>query len=285
MEHEVEGLSGVLRDNEKKLQHWKKKIGGLRLHKIGRDEEEEEKEEEEAPKADAPAQASSDGSEAQASPASGATTKRAVQALITLEAAELEELDPEQLEYEIVTLEERIKSLKPDLGAIREYFKKEEEYLSRVAELDAMTEKRDAVRREHEALRKERLDTFMAGFTTITMKLKEMYQMITLGGDAELELVDHGNPFSEGIVFSVRPPKKSWKNIRNLSGGEKTLRWGVRGVCRGAFVAFLEGCLFPASPAFVCVQCCLPGGDTVCLPLARSPWCLLCITTSPPPCM
>jgi structural maintenance of chromosome 4 len=24
-------------------------------------------------------------------------------------------------------------------------------------------------------------------------------------------------------VFSVRPPKKSWKHIANLSGGEKTL--------------------------------------------------------------
>ncbi len=28
---------------------------------------------------------------------------------------------------------------------------------------------------------------------------------------------------AQGIVFSVRPPKKSWKNISNLSGGEKTL--------------------------------------------------------------
>lgn len=45
--------------------------------------------------------------------------------------------------------------------------------------------------------------------------------MITLGGDAELELVDSLDPFSEGVVFSVRPPKKSWKNIANLSGGEK----------------------------------------------------------------
>ncbi len=27
----------------------------------------------------------------------------------------------------------------------------------------------------------------------------------------------------QGIVFSVRPPHKSWKNIANLSGGEKTL--------------------------------------------------------------
>ncbi|KAK4271991.1 hypothetical protein QN277_020603 [Acacia crassicarpa] len=47
--------------------------------------------------------------------------------------------------------------------------------------------------------------------------------MITLGGDAEVELVDSLDPFSEGVVFSVRPPKKSWKNIANLLGGEKTL--------------------------------------------------------------
>ena len=48
-------------------------------------------------------------------------------------------------------------------------------------------------------------------------------QMITLGGNAELELVDSMDPFSEGIIFSVMPPKKSWRNISNLSGGEKTL--------------------------------------------------------------
>lgn len=48
--------------------------------------------------------------------------------------------------------------------------------------------------------------------------------MITMGGNAELELVDSLDPFSEGIVFSVMPPKKSWKNIANLSGGEKVTR-------------------------------------------------------------
>ena len=63
----------------------------------------------------------------------------------------------------------------------------------------------------------------MDGYGIITGKLKETYQLITLGGDAELELVDSLDPFTEGIIFSVRPPKKSWKNISNLSGGEKTL--------------------------------------------------------------
>ncbi len=92
-----------------------------------------------------------------------------------------------------------------------------------VTDLDQITQMRNDARKEHEDLRRLRLEKFMDGFSLITLKLKEMYQMITLGGDAELELVDSLDPFSEGIVFSVRPPKKSWKNIANLSGGEKTL--------------------------------------------------------------
>ena len=107
--------------------------------------------------------------------------------------------------------------------AIAEYRKKEELYLNRVSELDQVTKERDDQRKNVDTLRKARLSEFMAGFALITTKLKELYQMITLGGDAELELVDSLDPFSEGIVFSVRPPKKTWKNISNLSGGEKTL--------------------------------------------------------------
>ena len=90
-------------------------------------------------------------------------------------------------------------------------------------EVEQITEARNSIRRSYEDLRRQRLEEFMAGFGVISLKLKEMYQMITLGGDAELELLDSLDPFSEGIVFSVRPPKKSWKNICNLSGGEKTL--------------------------------------------------------------
>jgi hypothetical protein len=57
-------------------------------------------------------------------------------------------------------------------------------------QLDSITERRNDARKAYEALRKARLDEFMTGFGVITLKLKEMYQMITLGGDAELELVD-----------------------------------------------------------------------------------------------
>ena len=112
---------------------------------------------------------------------------------------------------------------KGNVGAIREYRAAEKKYLLAVGELTSISTARDAARSEFETLRRARLDMFMTGFSIITLRLKEMYQMITLGGDAELELVDSLDPFAEGIVFSVRPPKKSWKNIANLSGGEKTL--------------------------------------------------------------
>ncbi|XP_078438243.1 structural maintenance of chromosome 3 [Wolffia australiana] len=120
-------------------------------------------------------------------------------------------------------IESQLKDMTPNLDSIAEYRRKVSLYNERLEELNAATQERDDLKKKYDDLRKRRLDEFMAGFNTISLKLKEMYQMITLGGDAELELVDSLDPFSEGVVFSVRPPKKSWKNIANLSGGEKTL--------------------------------------------------------------
>ncbi|KAK1305515.1 Structural maintenance of chromosomes protein 4 [Acorus calamus] len=162
----------------------------------------------------------------------------------------------------VALFEAQLKELNPNLDSITEYRQKASLYNERVEELNSATQERDELKKQYDELRKRRqtphplvvffiadsncdinfirivifngsrtylpvcihrLDEFMAGFNIISLKLKEMYQMITLGGDAELELVDSLDPFSEGVVFSVRPPKKSWKNIANLSGGEKTL--------------------------------------------------------------
>ena len=89
----------------------------------------------------------------------------------------------------------------PPLTAIQQYAEKAAQYEVRRAALAKATSKRDSARRQLDGLRKARLDMFMAGFSVITLRLKEMYQMITLGGDAELELVDSLCPFAEGIVF------------------------------------------------------------------------------------
>jgi len=173
-----------LKDNTKKVNFWKKEMRKLQLQEV--------------PGEDTPV-------------------------LVELPEEEVLELDLEKLGSDIHTIEQKIAASKPNMAAIEEYNRKQKVYLERVGELDKITADRDEQRKHYEDCRKQRLNDFMDGFGIITGKLKEMYQMITLGGDAELELVDSLDPFSEGIVFSVRPPKKSWKNISNLSGGEKTL--------------------------------------------------------------
>jgi len=128
-----------------------------------------------------------------------------------------------EIERKMHMLEGNVAQMKPNLSVIKDYKGKLEHYKAKVAEFEVVNEQRDEKRRVLDNLRQQRFDEFMKGFNEISLKLKEMYQMITLGGDAELELVDTLDPFSEGIHFSVRPPKKSWKQIQNLSGGEKTL--------------------------------------------------------------
>ncbi|KAF4103742.1 hypothetical protein G5714_014729 [Onychostoma macrolepis] len=181
----VEHIDTAITECHNKIKHWEKEASRLLLHPIDG-----------APEEDLPA----------------------------LNPEQLEDIgNPDVIKNEIALLEDRCSNMKPNLGAIAEFKKKEELYLQRVAELDNITTQRDAFKKGCEDLRKQRLHEFMAGFNIITNKLKENYQMLTLGGDAELELVDSLDPFSEGIMFSVRPPKKSWKKIYNLSGGEKTL--------------------------------------------------------------
>ncbi|KFU88168.1 Structural maintenance of chromosomes protein 4 [Chaetura pelagica] len=181
----IEQIDSHISAHQSKIKYWQKEISKLSLHAI------DDKPPEEMP---------------------------------VLSQEELEAVqDPNVITNQIALLEAQCHDMKPNLGAIAEYKKKEELYLKRVGELDEITNMRDNFRQAFEDLRKQRLNEFMAGFNVITNKLKENYQMLTLGGDAELELVDSLDPFSEGIVFSVRPPKKSWKKIFNLSGGEKTL--------------------------------------------------------------
>lgn len=146
--------------------------------------------------------------------------------LETLKTYTDEELDTytmDDIEFKRESIEEQLGSNKPNLGVIEEFLEKTKVYIQRVNVLEDITKKRNEMKDLYERVRKNRYTEFMNGFHIITKKLKEMYQMITLGGDAELELVDSMNPFNDGIVFSVRPPKKSWKMISNLSGGEKTL--------------------------------------------------------------
>ncbi|KAJ1326088.1 structural maintenance of chromosome 4 [Microdochium nivale] len=240
MKNQLEENQKVLAENQKRLRYWDEKLGKLVLQDVndltgqgeaaekpaakapkpekssendeerieGEEEEEEEEKEEDEEEEDA---------ESEGPPAHQPSE------LPRYTEDELRGMNKERLKAEIAALEEKTQNVNVDVGVLSEYRRRVEEHAARSSDLAEAVLQRDTAKKRCDELRRLRLEGFMEGFSTISLRLKEMYQMITMGGNAELELVDSLDPFSEGILFSVMPPKKSWKNISNLSGGEKTL--------------------------------------------------------------
>lgn len=236
MKEKLEGNHKALAENQRRLRHWDDKLGKLVLQNVSdlegkspaqsepvRDSEEKEdspdsptgqleQEAEEATKIE-------DDSEQEDATVIHAQPNE----LPRFTDDELKDMSKEALKAEIAALEEKTQNVNVDLAVLSEYRRRVEEHAARSTDLNTAVAARDTAKKRCDDLRRLRLEGFMEGFSIISLRLKEMYQMITMGGNAELELVDSLDPFSEGILFSVMPPKKSWKNISNLSGGEKTL--------------------------------------------------------------
>ncbi|KAL1900493.1 Structural maintenance of chromosomes protein 4 [Sporothrix stenoceras] len=258
MRNKLEENQKVLSDNHQRLHYWENKLSKLRLHDINDLEYSKPVTIKKEPVEDAEGEAAEGEESAEGTEGSAAETEEtessgeapssegeAEEGDITITQAapvprrtdsntppltfsqyskdELADMDKAVLKSEIATLEEKTQNTNVDLGVLAEYRRRVEEHAARSSDLATAVLQRDTAKKRCDDLRRLRLEGFMEGFSTISLRLKEMYQMITMGGNAELELVDSLDPFSEGILFSVMPPKKSWKNISNLSGGEKTL--------------------------------------------------------------
>ncbi|KAF9487486.1 RecF/RecN/SMC protein [Pleurotus eryngii] len=217
------------KENDAAIKNYTAKHKALVLEHVDDDDDDDDEEEEEGEDEAATEGRDADGAEVKEEPGQDKPsrgrrrTRTPSNVLPAIPKSELQHFQHRQLIADQELLDERLKKAKPNPGVLEEYREREAEYLRRAKDLEDITTQRDKQKQMHDGLCKQRLEEFMAGFTLISLKLKEMYQMITLGGNAELELVDSMDPFSEGIIFSVMPPKKSWKNISHLSGGEKTL--------------------------------------------------------------
>ncbi|XP_049851429.1 structural maintenance of chromosomes protein 4-like [Schistocerca gregaria] len=137
-------------------------------------------------------------------------------------APSMSKSDIKENDLEVNRLNEELVNVHYDQDAIVRYREKKLVFEKHRADAEETTRRWDERRQHLDTLQNQRLSQFMNGYGIINAKLKEMYRMLTSqNGSAELECST--DLFSEGISFSVRPPNKTWKNIQNLSGGEKTL--------------------------------------------------------------
>jgi structural maintenance of chromosome 4 len=131
--------------------------------------------------------------------------------------------DLEEIEEEFKITEAETEKLSANMAVIEDFKKLIKDFKRSNKILIEFKEREKSIMDDLETVKKKKYDKFMKGFNIIKSKLKEMYRFITGEGDAELDLKDTLDPFIEGVIFTVRPPKKSWKQISHLSGGEKTL--------------------------------------------------------------
>jgi len=78
----------------------------------------------------------------------------------------------------LILIKETIQNIKVDFSALEEYQRREKEYKQRSKDLDETTGQRDSAKSLCDDLRKRRLEEFMQGFNIISLRLKEMYQVL-----------------------------------------------------------------------------------------------------------
>lgn len=69
----------------------------------------------------------------------------------------------------------------------------------------------------------------MDAFNHISSNIDKIYKQLTksnthpLGGTAYLNLENEDDPFLHGIKYTAMPPTKRFRDMEQLSGGEKTV--------------------------------------------------------------
>lgn len=132
--------------------------------------------------------------------------------------------------------DERLAKIVADIESISPNMKATEAFTAATRRLsDCKTDhdqaKDNAVKaaREFSKIKEKRTKCFMEAFNHIEESLKTIYTDMTksskhpLGGNAYISLDDTDEPYKGGLKFNAMPPMKRFRDMEQLSGGEKTV--------------------------------------------------------------
>eukprot|EP01034_Spumella_vulgaris_P028694 gene28694-35595_t len=129
----------------------------------------------------------------------------------------------------IVDLVAELQTIQPNMHAAERYEGVLEKLSECTRELDEAKEvARDVVTRFDE-VRKTRQNLYNNCFNKVSQSLGSIYSDLTrsskhpLGGKAYLTLDNTDEPYQGGIRFTAMPPMKRFRDMEQLSGGEKTM--------------------------------------------------------------
>jgi structural maintenance of chromosome 1 len=133
---------------------------------------------------------------------------------------------PEELGRELETINAKINEQVP-LIKTEVRSSDQSRYMKVSAEYERRKELAMRAREEFNEVRGRRTRCFMECFEKVSKEIGRVYKALTMTESAEggayLVLENSTEPFAEGIKFHTMPPNKRLREVRLLSGGEKTM--------------------------------------------------------------
>ncbi|KAF9435609.1 Structural maintenance of chromosomes protein 1 [Entomortierella beljakovae] len=126
-------------------------------------------------------------------------------------------------------LSDEIERLAPNMKAIERLDGVEARLKQTDKEFNAARRNARTIKETFASVKQERFERFNRAFQHISEKIDEIYKSLTqsaafpMGGTAYLSLEDTEEPYLDGIRYHAMPPLKRFRDMDQLSGGEKTM--------------------------------------------------------------
>ncbi|KAH8082807.1 cohesin complex subunit psm1 [Cristinia sonorae] len=149
---------------------------------------------------------------------------------ITEEEREMEPADAvADLDAEIAKLSTDIEKMAPNMKAIDRLDDVEAKLLETEREAEKARKDSKTAREQFNDIKKRRCEMFNKAYNHISERIDQVYKDLTKGkaapngGVAYLSLEDSEEPYAAGIKYHAMPPMKRFRDMEQLSGGEKTI--------------------------------------------------------------
>ncbi|KAF6150932.1 hypothetical protein GIB67_026853 [Kingdonia uniflora] len=122
-----------------------------------------------------------------------------------------------------------IERTSPNLKAVDQYEALKEKEREYTKEYEDARKVEKGITDKYNEVKQKRYELFMEAFNHISSNIDKIYKQLTkssthlLGGTAYLNLENEDDPYLHGIKYTTMPPTKRFREMEQLSGGEKTV--------------------------------------------------------------
>ncbi|KAG1361517.1 putative Structural maintenance of chromosomes protein 1 [Cocos nucifera] len=122
-----------------------------------------------------------------------------------------------------------IEQTAPNLKALDQYEALQGKEKEVIEKFEAVRKEEKEISDRYNSIKQRRYELFMEAFDHISKSIDKIYKQLTkshthpLGGTAYLNLENEDEPFLHGIKYTAMPPTKRFRDMEQLSGGEKTV--------------------------------------------------------------